>query len=109
MFGLFQSVKVPSMKAGEFQTTYNPKTDVILDVRTANEYQSGHLKGAKNVDYFTGSFSPVPSNWNKDKRYFVYCASGGRSYKAAKAMIQAGFDEVYNIGGYGALKGVKLK
>jgi len=77
---------------------------VLLDVRTKDEFAAGHLQGADNADYLNGTFSETIKSLNKDKTYYLYCASGNRSGKAAKLMQEAGFKNVYNIGGYQELK-----
>lgn len=68
---------------------------VIVDVRTLDEYESGHLKGAVNV--------PVSEIKNidisKDKKIVVYCRSGSRSNTAAKELIKLGYEKVYDMGG----------
>lgn len=109
MFGLFQSVKVKTMSPSEFAATYNSSKDVLLDVRTASEFSGGAVKTAKNVDFYSGAFNNPPASWDKNKRYFVYCAAGGRSNAAAKALVKAGFTNVYDLGGYGSLRNLKVK
>ena len=73
---------------------------VILDVRTQEEYDSGHIKGAVllPVDAITeGSAQEViPA---KDTQVLVYCRSGNRSVTASKALAQLGYTEVYEFGG----------
>ena len=72
---------------------------VILDVRTPEEYQSGHLAGAQNMNYYDANFAQQLEDLPRDKRYLVYCHSGGRSAKALKQMKESGFKEVYNLKG----------
>ncbi|MDC6366229.1 MULTISPECIES: rhodanese-like domain-containing protein [Flavobacteriaceae] len=76
----------------------------LVDVRTPREYGSGHIKGAKNVDFFQrSSFEAAFSKFDKTKPVYVYCQSGNRSQKAAKRLINMGFLEVYDLrGGYRA-------
>lgn len=88
-------------------TAYKQKTDkegILVDVRTQDEYAAGHLEGAENSDYLNGSFAESIKTRDKEKTYYLYCASGNRSGKATKLMQEAGFKNVYNIGGYQALK-----
>lgn len=75
-----------------------PADDVtILDVRQPNEYQSGHIPGAKLI--------PLPqlgerlNELDPQKPTVVYCAIGGRSRVAAQMLAGKGFDEVYNLTG----------
>ncbi len=75
---------------------------VILDVRTPGEYQSGHVKGAMNVDYYA-NFEAEVQKLPKDKVYLLHCASGRRSGEATAIMRRLGY-KAYNIGGFGAVK-----
>jgi rhodanese-related sulfurtransferase len=75
---------------------------VILDVRTPGEYQSGHVKGAMNVDYYA-NFEAEVQKLPKDKIYLLHCASGRRSGEATAIMRQLGY-KAYNMGGFGAVK-----
>ncbi len=72
------------------------KNIVILDVRTPNEFQTGHIKRAKNISSIKEIQSKYP---NKDTKFFVYCQSGSRSVKAAKKLVMKGYKEIYDIGG----------
>lgn len=78
----------------------------ILDVRTAEEYQAGHLKNALQADWLDKTqFADRIQHLNKDIPVLVYCASGVRSGQAMKAMLKEGFKEVYNMeGGMSAWK-----
>jgi len=74
---------------------------ILLDVRTSEEYNNGHLKGSINIDYFSDDFSDEISSLGLESPILVYCRSGNRSGKAMKIMYDLGFIEVKNfIGGY---------
>ena len=75
---------------------------VVLDVRTPEEFTEGHIQGALNFNYFSDSFvKNVTGKVGKSKILLVYCAAGGRSSEAAKALKKAGYKTVYDlIGGY---------
>jgi rhodanese-related sulfurtransferase len=75
---------------------------VILDVRTLGEYQSGHVKGAMNVDYYA-NFEAAVQKLPKDKIYLLHCASGRRSGEATAIMRRLGY-KAYNMGGFRAVK-----
>lgn len=70
-----------------------------IDVRTAGEFEAGHVDGAVNIPYeeIVGRIGEVTSN--KDDVIYVYCRSGRRSGIALEALQQAGFDNVVNLGG----------
>ena len=73
---------------------------VVLDVRTPEEYASGSLENAKNVDYLDEDFF-VSEMEKADKSitYYVYCRSGARSANACMLLEQMGFETVYNLRG----------
>lgn len=77
----------------------NNKNAVILDVRTADEYSSGHLENAVNVDFNAPDFRSRLETLDKSKKYLVYCRSGARSFNACNIMSQTGFDQVVNMQG----------
>jgi rhodanese-related sulfurtransferase len=70
---------------------------VILDIRTPKEFAAGHLKGAKNVDFFGADFAAQLKKLDKKKGYLVHCASGGRSGKSMKQFKDQGFTTIYHI------------
>lgn len=77
---------------------------VIIDVRTKGEYDNGSLKGALvGYDYSSGEFEEKLDSLDKTKTYYLYCASGNRSGKAAELMKEKGFENVHNLGGYNDL------
>jgi rhodanese-related sulfurtransferase len=70
---------------------------VILDVRSAEEYCSGHIPGAINIDYRSPSFEDQLSGLDRNKAHLVYCRTGVRSQKALPIMKRLGFSEIYNL------------
>ena len=80
-----------------------------IDVRTADEYSAGHIKGCLHVDIGAADFSSRIAALAKDQAYLMYCGSGGRSSRAAQIMTQMGFTDVTNLsGGITAWKKVGL-
>lgn len=67
----------------------------VVDVRTAAEYQAGHIRAALNVPLET--LGQVSAAWSKDQPVVVYCATGARSAQAAAILAGAGFRKVYNL------------
>jgi rhodanese-related sulfurtransferase len=79
----------------------NDEDLVILDVRTLQEFSEEHMEDAIHIDYHASDFENQLDQLEKEKKYLIYCASGGRGNKAMKIMKKKGFREVYNIeGGY---------
>lgn len=72
---------------------------VVLDVRTPDEYNTGHIANAKHIDYYAEDFKQKVSALDKEKTYIVYCRSGARSGKSQDIMKQLGFEKVYNLKG----------
>lgn len=77
------------------------KGAVIVDVRTPEEFKSGHIKGALNIPL--QSLEKGLSKLSKDKAIITCCASGMRS-GAAKSQLEAKGYEVYNGGGWTNLR-----
>ncbi len=75
---------------------------VIIDVRSPGEYASGHVKGSVNVPL--DSLKGKLGKFKKDVPVITCCASGMRSGIARSAMLQAGFQKVYNGGSWHNLK-----
>ena len=70
---------------------------VIIDVRTPQEYQAGHLDGAINLDYYSSGFLDRLKALDKNSTYIVYCRKGIRGGIALVMMRSLGFKKVYNI------------
>ncbi len=70
---------------------------VLIDVRTHEEFREGHIKGAVNIDFYKTTFEDDIDEFDKRKRYLVYCRSGSRSRQAMYLMRDLGFEEVYNL------------
>jgi thioredoxin len=72
---------------------------IILDVRTPEEFENGHLNKAQNIDLNGDDFSEKVKAIDKSKPVFVYCLSGGRSASAAAQLRSEGFKQVYELDG----------
>jgi len=82
---------------------------VIIDVRTPEEYASGYIEKAINLDYYSETFADELDKLDKDKAYLIYCRSANRSGKALDMMAELGFAEVYNmLGGMAQWEAVGL-
>ena len=72
---------------------------IILDVRTEEEYEEGHIAGAINIaneDIGTDELEELP---DKDQMLMVYCRSGRRSKEAAEKLAALGYTQVLEFGG----------
>lgn len=72
---------------------------VVLDVRTAQEYQVGHLPNAFLIDYYQPDFQVRLAELERDVPYLIYCRSGGRSGRSYEMMKELGFARVYELRG----------
>lgn len=108
MFNIFSSKAeaYKSLSGREFKEEYSHrKQPVLIDVRTAAEFASGSIPGAKNIDIKSADFHKHISALDKSKDYFLFCRSGARSAQACGIMAEKGF-KVYNLkGGVGAWPG----
>jgi len=70
---------------------------IILDVRSAEEFNSGHIKGAVNIDIRQpDAFSKI-DKLNKNAKYIVHCRTNHRSGMAVEHMMQSGFKNIYQM------------
>jgi rhodanese-related sulfurtransferase len=72
---------------------------VIIDVRTPEEFATGYLENAINIDYYSAAFSDEIKTLDKNRTYLIYCRSGARSGQALGLMAVLQFAEVYSISG----------
>lgn len=97
----------PSDKAAYRQITMEDaaammeeETDyIILDVRTEEEYASGHIPNAINIPNEVIGSEEIPELPDKDQLILVYCRSGNRSKQASKKLANLGYTNVVEFGG----------
>lgn len=103
---MFKKSNNVDLSIEEFKEKLANEPGVIIDVRTKDEYDEGHLVMAEGqYDLLNGDFQKQVSNFDKDTTYYLYCRSGNRSGQAARIMQTEGFEKAYNIGGYQELAG----
>ncbi|MCJ8210553.1 MBL fold metallo-hydrolase [Mucilaginibacter sp. RS28] len=99
-----ETENIASVSAEELlQLKENQKDVNLLDARKASEYSAEHVIGAENIplDYINSHMSEV----DKNKTYYVHCASGYRSMIFISILKARGYDHLINInGGFKALK-----
>lgn len=71
---------------------------IVIDVRTPEEFASGHLEGALNIDVQSPDFMAQVSQLDPNADYFIYCRSGNRSGQAMSQMSTMGFTSMINGG-----------
>ncbi|TVR34024.1 MAG: rhodanese-like domain-containing protein [Balneolaceae bacterium] len=101
MFSFLSKPSGMDISISEFKEKVESNPGVIIDVRTRQEYDQGHLKMTDaQYDWNGGEFQDAIEDLDKDKTYYLYCRSGNRSGQAARMMKNEGFENVYNIGGF---------
>lgn len=83
--------------AAEIITTESD--EVVLDIRTPEEYDQGIIEGAINIDFYDNDFAVQLDALDKDAHYVVYCNSGNRSGQANSIFEDLGFTDVTEIDG----------
>lgn len=77
----------------------------LVDVRTSQEWNTGHIEGARHIDWFSDDFSMQIGKLDKNIPVRLYCAAGGRSEDARAMLREMGFKDVLDLdGGIGAWK-----
>ena len=103
MVGCNQSSGLLKLAPQEFETKLSDlNNEQLIDVRTPQEYGSGHLTEAININFQDEDFKNQISKLDKTVPTFVYCAAGvegGRSNTTSKMLKELGFDEVYELEG----------
>lgn len=80
-----------------YQNSQDFKDEVIMDVRTRQEYERGHIEGSINlsleqIDKETNQFVP-----NMKTKIYVYCLSGSRSKIAVSRLEKMGYEHVFDV------------
>jgi rhodanese-related sulfurtransferase len=71
----------------------------ILDVRTREEFDAGHLAEAEQLDFYAPDFADRLAELDRDTTWVVYCRSGNRSGQATTIMADLGFTSVVDLDG----------
>ena len=78
---------------------------IILDVRTAEEYNEKHIPGAINIANEVIGTEDIPELPDKDQLILVYCRSGNRSKQASEKLVKLGYTNIVEIGGINSWPG----
>ncbi len=73
--------------------------EIILDIRTPQEFSEGIIEGAVNFDFYEPSFASNLDKLDKAAHYVVYCRSGNRSAQAMSTFEDLGFTNITEIDG----------
>ncbi len=97
MVGKMTYIQIDQEKAKEMMNVNDGH--VVVDVRRADEYASGHIPGAiliPNESITTEKPEQLP---DKDQIILIYCRSGNRSKQAAQKLADMGYTNIYEFGG----------
>ena len=95
---IFESNEINEIS--DIQFTEIQDTDYILvDVRTAEEYESGHIQDAVNFDFYSESFQNNILTLDKSSSIILYCRTQNRSTKTANDLKENGYEEITVIEG----------
>lgn len=103
--GLFDLFSGPDINAKVAEAKSDADA-VIIDVRSRDEYQAGHIEGAVCVPLDEISKG---ARVYRGKHIYAYCASGARSRMAVSQLRSLGVEQAENIGGIGAWRGAIVR
>jgi rhodanese-related sulfurtransferase/thioredoxin-related protein len=94
-----EPTRFKNLSVDEFASMTADPQNIILDVRTPDEFKAGHLPRAINLNVNAADFAEKAAQLDKNKTYLVHCASGGRSVKACEKLAQLNVPKLYNLPG----------
>jgi rhodanese-related sulfurtransferase len=94
-----ENPSLQQIHAAELPSLLSDSSIVILDVRTDNEFNEGHVKNALHADVLQDNFEDKAATLlpDKNKPVYVYCRSGSRSLNASDKLISMGYTQVINV------------
>ncbi len=94
-----QAMGAPGLSPTQAVLLINREKANVVDVRSAEEFASGHLIGAKHVAVENISSELNKTVPDKKRPLILVCASGMRSQKAQRIALQMGYEQVHSLGG----------
>lgn len=92
-----QPESVNDISSSQFAELMTDSGYTLVDIRTKQEYKSGYIKGAKNINFYSLNFIGNMSLILKDLPVMIYCNTGYRSRIAANKLAKRGYKSVYNL------------
>ncbi len=91
-------MKITTLQAKQVKKMIdNYEFDLIIDLRTEDNYLKGHIPGAINIPINEITDKVEFLNEYKDKHVILYCGIGSQSKSACKVLALNGFDKLYNL------------
>jgi len=95
---MYRNRRISASEAKDLMTRY--PNAIILDVRTEQEFQRGHIPGAVLLPDFDIQYMAASVLYNHNALILVYCQSGNRSRGAVELLVSMGYKNVYDFGGF---------
>jgi len=95
---MYRNRLISASQAKELMTRY--PSAIILDVRTEEEFQQGHIPGAVLLPDFDIQYMAASILYDYNALILVYCRSGNRSRGAVELLVSMGYKNVYDFGGF---------
>ncbi|OBX21634.1 rhodanese-related sulfurtransferase [Gelidibacter algens] len=101
IFGIkkYKNEAIKVLDAQTFKDSISHKKVQLIDVRSSNEFKFGHIKDAKNIDFYSDKFTAEFNKLDKQKPVYIYCRSGSRSRQSSNKLSTMGFTEIYDLKG----------
>lgn len=92
--------KYPTVTPDEFEQAIAEPDVQLVDVRTPEEYEQGHIVGAMNIDWKSDAFADdATSMLDKSKTVAIYCKVGHRSHEAGDKLYKMGYKHIVELQG----------
>ena len=104
LFALCLFFSLPFLAAAQTYSLDGVQSKVVIDVRTPEEFATGHVEGAINIPYDAIKPNlPALARIGKDENILLYCRSGRRSAIARESLAELGYRNLQDGGGIGSL------
>ena len=90
---IFESNEINEISDAQF-TEIQDSDYILVDVRTIEEYESGHIQDAVNFDFYSESFQKEILSLDKSVSIILYCRTQNRSTKTANYLKENGYKEI---------------
>ena len=95
---IFESNEINEISDAQF-TEIQDSDYILVDVRTIEEYESGHIQDAINFDFYSESFKKEILSLDKSSSIILYCRTQNRSTKTANFLKENGYKEITVLAG----------
>lgn len=95
-----QSIAPDSVSPTTFAETLRTEPErQLIDVRTPAEYATGHIPGARNLDFYASDFADTLATLDRTQPLAIYCRSGSRTGQTLELLRTMGFQDVIELQG----------